>query len=250
MAQNLLERAAGTLVSVTIPPVDGEVERILFDAKNFATRSGNGTLLMVNVPNDSERGLLSARKQMLSLSMEFDRHKVALLIAQMLNCYAHPIKENETAEQVVSLYVRELSLPPVCPTWAISQAIGNIRIGQAPGVGLVHRPSTIAVRRIADGFAWKVKSEIVSIGDVLKGRAAAPEIAPEERAKLGKKFRAFADGLLSRQRAREAKEEQDDADRLRQMIGVDAFAKLPDAPKRRGSLLGKEAAKIAAGGRR
>lgn len=247
-----LEKAAATWVSVSIPTPDAEAERILRAAFNFSTRSLDGTLLMQNVPSNEEHRLLSARREMLARSMRFDRYAVKTLVEQMLICFPKPIKENEIKDEVVALFIHELSLDPIIPTWAISQAVGNIRLGQCPEVPLWTnpRPATFAVRRAAERFAWSAKAEIVCIDNVLKGERALPEISPEERSKLGKKFRAFADSLLARQRARVAREEQDDAERLRQMIGADAFSRLPDAPKRRGSALGKEAAKIAAGGRR
>lgn len=247
-----LERASNTLVSVSIPPQDAEIERVLQSAFNFSSRSLGGTLLMQNVPSKRQLESLSARMELLARSMTFDRYTVKSLIEQMLLRFPKPIKENEITEEVVALYVHDLGLDPVVPTWAISQAVGNIIIGQCPEIPLwtSPRPATFAVRRAAERFAWKAKAEIVNISDVLKGRRALPEISEEERNKLGKKFRAFADAMIARQAGRDLQEQEDDAERLRGIVGPDAFARIPDAPKRRRTVLGREAAKVAAGARR
>lgn len=240
-----LERAASTLISVQIPARDTEVERILHDAKNFSTRS-DGVLLMVSVPNQDERKALSVRQRQLAESMTFDRKTVGNLIAQLLNCYPNPIKENETVEEVISLFVRELSIEPKVPTWAVSQAVSAVRLGQVQGVEIGKRPSTITVRRVADSFAWKVKAEIVNIQDVLKGRPAAPQVSPAQRVDIGRRFDRLAHELRERNAGRDAQDAAEDAARLAAMVGQAAFDALPDAKRKpHGGQLGRVAAKVA-----
>lgn len=247
---SFLEKASATLVSVHIPEADAEVERIVRDAYNFSTRSGR-QLMMVTPPTPDQRRLLSERQRMLGLSMVFDRQAVALLIAQLLNCFPAPIKENETVEQVITLFVRELSQEPKTPTWAVAQAVSAIRLGRHPEMLRAYpRPATFAIRRIADAFAWKAKAESVAIADVLNGRAAAPQVSPEDRAKLSRRFAEFAADMAKRNAARAELDHREDAEKLAAMIGQEAFQALPNAPKPKRSVLAREAAKIAASGRR
>lgn len=253
---NFLEKASATLVSVTIPGPDAAVERILFNAQNFSMRS-NGVLLMVQEPNEEERRLLLKRQVLLAKSMEHDRHMVKVIIGQMLAGFSQPIKANETAEQVVALFVHELGLDPAVPTWAISQACSAIRNGSVPEARERPRPSTMAVRRLADSYVWKARTEISVISDVLKGRRAFPQVSPAERAKIGKRFRAVADAMIARQKAREVLDTTADVEKLKAILAAsgrdaeEAFNAVPDAQGRspRGSI-GLEAQKAVAGGRR
>lgn len=253
---NFLEKASATLVSVTIPGPDAAVERILFNAQNFSMRS-NGVLLMVQEPSEEEKRLLMKRQVFLAKSMAHDPRDIKTLIAQMLYCFGKPIKDNETSEMVTALFVHELGLEPACPTWAVHLACSAIRTGSVPESRAYPRPSTMAVRRLADSFVWKARTEISVISDVLKGRRAFPQVTPAERAKIGKRFRSIADAMIARQKAREVLDTTADVEKLKAILAAsgrdaeEAFNAVPDAQGRspRGSI-GREAQKVVAGARR
>lgn len=247
---NALQKAISTYVPVTIPGPDVAVEKILFNAQNFSTRSG-GVLLMMQEPTKLERKALMDRQALLVESMFHDRVTIKTLIAQMLAGFAKPIKDNETTELVLALFVHELGLEPAVPTWAVAQACSAIRNCSVPEIASARtypRPSTIAVRQLALRYAWKAKAEMVAISEVLAGRQAAPQVSPADRAKVARKFRRFADEMIARQRGREILETEADAARLRALVGDAAFDALPAAQRRShrgqiGSLVGKSLAR-------
>lgn len=238
---------------VTVPLDCPAVETILRNAKSFSVRA-HGVLQMQNMPNEAERALLVSRQRLLAESMRHDRRAIGGMIAQMLNGFPAAIKENETAEQVVALYVRELGLDPAVPTWAVSLATTAIRLGQAPEISYktYPRPSTMAVRRVCDGYAWKARVEIQTIYDVLRGRRADPVLTPAQREKVGNFWNDLAAELKALTAGQDAGagEAVRAADKLRGIIGAEAFAALPDAKKRiTMPSAGKVASKVA-GGRR
>jgi hypothetical protein len=231
--------------ALAVPLNDGAVDAILFSAQQFATRQG-GILQLQNMPTESERGLLLSRLNALRLSMECDREASGAAIATMLAGFPNAVKPNETAEQVAAWYVQELELPPAVPTWAVERACLDIRKGQAADIGprTYPRPSTLAVRKLADAYAYKARCEINSITDVLRGRQADPVLTPEERAKLKLRWRGFADEMIARNCG--AGVVAHEVSELEAMVGAETFQSLPDQPKREhGGSIGRLAAKVA-----
>lgn len=247
--RNDLTTAVDTYVSV--PRDDATVGEILTRARSFSVRS-QGVLEMLNMPSERELALLAARNKLLADAMKHDRRAIGAMVAQMLNGYPHAIKENESAQQVVALYVRELGIDPAVPTWAVSLACTSIRLGQAPDISVIHRPSTMQVRRECDRHAWKGRAEMTMISAVLRGRQADPVLTAAQREQVGNFWNKLAAELKARTTGQDAGAgaAAHSVSELEAMIGPDAFRAIPDAPRKphKGSI-GKQAAKVV-GGRR
>jgi len=218
--------------SLAIPLDDSAVDGIVSRAQSFSMRV-RGVLRMQNAPNEAERVLLMARRNLLANSMGHDREAIGAIIARMLKGFPASTQANEQAWKVVQFYVEELGMDPAVPTWAVERACTDIRKGQAADIGprTYPRPSTAAVRRLCDQYAWKARAEIRTLTDVLRGRQADPELTQEERDRVGNFWDTLAHNLKQRNgaagvAAREVSE-------LEAMIGPEAFATIPDAPRRR-----------------
>jgi len=240
---NELASAKATYAAI-IALEDAQIDGIVSRAQSFSVRVG-GVLRMQNAPNEAERALLMARRNLLANSIGHDREAIGAIIARMLKGFPASTQANEQAWKVVRFYVEELGMDPAVPTWAVERACTDIRKGQAADIGprTYPRPSTAAVRRLCDQYAWKARAEIRTLTDVLRGRQADPELTQEERDRVGNFWDTLAHNLKQRNgaagvAAREVSE-------LEAMVGAETFQSLPDQPKREhGGSIGAQARKI------
>ena len=234
MANDLIERPHGAYLSV--PQRDDRADVILRMCKNNSYRQF-GTLMMETVPSEDQREVLVRRRAELVASLTHDRKMIGESVGEMLLGYAK-YREMEAKEfrSTITHFVREFGLPPAVPTWAVWKACSDIRMGTAEDIDLAFPPSTMALRRLCDSYAWAVRGELCVLNDVLAGRKASPPIsaADHERIKLG--LRALADELAAANAARDAPDIAPSltAEDLKAMVGEDAWDAIPSAPVRAG----------------
>lgn len=213
--------------TLAVPLDDAAVSAILFSAQQFAVRSG-GVLQLQNMPTESERQLLLSRLNTLREAESHDRTRIGAMIATMLAGFPAAIRPNEDANDVTAWYVQELELPPAVPTWAVERACLDIRLGHAADIGprTYPRPSTLAVRKLCDAYAYKARCEAQAITDVLRGRQADPVLTPAERETVAKFWIDLSADL--KHRTSGAAEAVQRADQLRESVGSEAWEAIPD----------------------
>lgn len=174
-----------------IPASSREVEDIMGWCLSASEVEPGGKLVLRNFPEGETRAALRARAQvLLSALKSHDKTIKAALISQMIGCYAP--KDGEDKKAVVVKFVEELS---DIPTWAVWLACERIRMGTAPDISHVYRPSTIQVRVEAMRHVAPFRSQVRRITALLSAEKYIEPASEEMRERVGGLLRGLVDEL-------------------------------------------------------
>src|SRR5215469_15612948 len=188
-----------------VPPYDEQASKIRAwcwsGAHNdVAARS----VRLINMPNDDQRGLLRARRDLLVQRMSKEARdirpykKVGAACLQMLVCFPQNQQGRNESEkeyeqrirQLVAVYVAELRGEPL---WVIEVVCSKIKVGGLEGFSTTFHPSTTQVQMACKDYKAQFLEEATQIGNILRALPAVKPMTEEEREKVKKKF----DELLS-----------------------------------------------------
>jgi hypothetical protein len=166
------------------------IDRCMCGAQRVGT-----TLQLMNFPSDRQRAMLVKRHaDIAAVFTQQDRQAIGAAVSELLSCYRNGVRMDEDAKKVTTKYVAELR---DLPTWAIIRACDAMRLGvadQSPD----HPPSTIKIRQLAESYVTTMRREAVSISEILKAEKMKPEVPPEVRKEVGRRFGELAKEMLAR----------------------------------------------------
>lgn len=226
---------------ISIPKVDREAEHCIRVCMS-GSHIERGELVMVNMPSDHARGVLTDRRHDLQATMTLDDRIVSELVTDMLLVWRNSVKANESARDVMKLYRRELKLDPPIPTWAVALACGAIRHGTAPDIDLTFVPSTAAFRRLCDSYVWNTRAEIQAISQILTGKPWKLPLSPDEAKYVGDGLRKLADDMKAKCMGdRPERPPPLTTEALKAIAGAEKWDAIPNAKPRKVKSVGTEA---------
>lgn len=221
---------------------DPSVANVLGSYLSKAERIGVGQLQLPDPITKEHRAMLQARhRQIAKHFAAFDKKAIAVAVLDAATCYRNFFKSEEASievkMQVVTKYVKELQ---GIPTWACLRACNVIRMGQAPGISMVHPFSAIQLKVLAESYVERLREEATSISQVLMASVAPQPQSPEIQAKVKTALGRLAFSLGRAARKQIDAEVAERGPRLRQANQRSILAeyeKQGEAPKYSGGIL-------------